>query len=72
MNTGASQVEVAVAESRLLGVVLFACARERKRAGFGLDFDLLRVDLDLARLPPDDPETYAMIRRAETVGTFQI
>jgi error-prone DNA polymerase len=28
--------------------------------------------IDLARLPPDDPETYAMIRRADTIGTFQI
>jgi error-prone DNA polymerase len=30
------------------------------------------VAIDLARLPPDDPETYAMIRRADTVGVFQI
>lgn len=30
------------------------------------------VDLDLARLPQDDPKTYAMIRRADTVGVFQI
>ena len=30
------------------------------------------VTLDLAHLPPDDPETYAMIRRADTVGVFQI
>jgi error-prone DNA polymerase len=29
-------------------------------------------DVDLAQLPPDDPETYAMIRRADTIGTFQI
>ncbi|HXK26529.1 MAG TPA: error-prone DNA polymerase [Myxococcota bacterium] len=28
--------------------------------------------LDLAHLPPDDPETYAMIRAADTIGTFQI
>ena len=28
--------------------------------------------IDLGRLPPDDPETYAMIRRADTVGVFQI
>jgi error-prone DNA polymerase len=31
-----------------------------------------RVDVDLAHLPPDDPATYAMIRRADTVGVFQI
>jgi error-prone DNA polymerase len=30
------------------------------------------VALDLAKLPPDDPETYAMIQRADTVGVFQI
>ncbi len=30
------------------------------------------VEVDLAHLPPDDPETYAMIRRADTVGVFQI
>ncbi len=28
--------------------------------------------VDLARLPADDPETYAMMRRADTVGVFQI
>ncbi|MDX1649077.1 MAG: error-prone DNA polymerase, partial [Myxococcota bacterium] len=31
-----------------------------------------RVHVDLADLPPDDPETYAMIQRADTVGVFQI
>ena len=39
-------------------------------------FDLLRdhkgVDLDLATIPAEDPRTYAMIRRADTLGTFQI
>ncbi len=30
------------------------------------------IALDLAKLPPDDPTTYAMIRRADTVGVFQI
>ena len=28
--------------------------------------------IDLAELPPDDPATYAMIREADTIGTFQI
>jgi len=28
--------------------------------------------IDLAKLPPDDPETYAMMRRADTIGVFQI
>ncbi len=30
------------------------------------------VEIDLARLPPDDPRTYAMVQRADTVGVFQI
>jgi error-prone DNA polymerase len=28
--------------------------------------------IDLAHLPPDDPKTYDMIQRADTVGVFQI
>ncbi|WP_369062246.1 error-prone DNA polymerase [Caulobacter sp. 73W] len=38
--------------------------------------DLLRehkgIDLDLATIPPEDPKTYAMIRKADTLGVFQI
>ncbi len=30
------------------------------------------VEIDLAHLPPDDPKTYGMIQRADTVGVFQI
>ncbi|MGO8802723.1 error-prone DNA polymerase [Candidatus Binatus sp.] len=30
------------------------------------------VDIDLAHLPPDDPGVYAMLRRADTVGVFQV
>ena len=30
------------------------------------------VPLDLARLPPDDPEVYAMLNAADTVGVFQL
>jgi len=28
--------------------------------------------IDLANLPPDDPRTYSMMRRADTIGVFQI
>jgi len=28
--------------------------------------------LDLAHLPPDDPQTYAMLRAADTIGVFQV
>ncbi len=30
------------------------------------------VEIDLAKLPPDDPETYAMMCQADTIGVFQI
>jgi error-prone DNA polymerase len=30
------------------------------------------VEIDLAHLPPDDPEVYSMLRRADTVGLFQV
>ncbi|QIR86591.1 error-prone DNA polymerase [Paracoccus sp. AK26] len=30
------------------------------------------VSYDLATIPPEDPRTYAMIRKADTLGTFQI
>ncbi len=30
------------------------------------------VQLDLATIPAEDPRTYAMIRKADTLGTFQI
>ncbi|PWL16580.1 error-prone DNA polymerase [Falsochrobactrum shanghaiense] len=39
-------------------------------------FDLLAehkgINYDLATIPPEDPRTYAMIRKADTLGTFQI
>jgi error-prone DNA polymerase len=39
-------------------------------------FDLLKehkgIALDLATIPAEDPRTYAMIRKADTLGTFQI
>ncbi len=30
------------------------------------------VEIDLAHLPADDPDVYSMLRRADTVGVFQI
>ena len=52
----------------VLGLGMLGCMRRA--------FDLLRehkgIDLDLATIPPEDPQTYAMIRQADTVGVFQI
>src|SRR5206468_9153573 len=30
------------------------------------------VEVDLAHLPPDDPTVYDMLRRADTIGVFQV
>jgi error-prone DNA polymerase len=40
----------------------------------GLDLlkDHKGINLDLATIPPEDPRTYAMIRKADTLGVFQI
>ena len=52
----------------VLGLGMLGCMRRA--------FDLLRhhkdIDLGLASIPQEDPPTYAMIRRADTVGVFQI
>ena len=52
----------------VLGLGMLGCMRR--------SFDLLSehkgVDVDLATIPPEDPATYAMIRKADTIGTFQI
>ncbi|MCB8822493.1 error-prone DNA polymerase [Microvirga rosea] len=52
----------------VLGLGMLGCMRRT----FELLKDHKRVDLDLARIPSEDPDTYAMIRRADTVGVFQI
>ena len=52
----------------VLGLGMLGCMRRA--------FDLLERHrgqrLDLATIPAEDPATYAMIRRADTLGTFQI
>ncbi len=39
-------------------------------------FELIRhahaTDIDMSRIPADDPDTYAMLTRADTVGVFQV
>ena len=51
----------------LLGLGMMAALEEsiqiiRSRGG----------EIDLAHLPPDDPKTYAMIQKTDTIGAFQI
>ena len=42
------------------------------KRGFDLMSEHKGITLDLASIPTEDPRTYAMIRRADTLGTFQI
>ena len=52
----------------VLGLGMLGCMRRA--------FDLLKaskgIAVDLATIPAEDPATYEMIRRADTVGVFQI
>ena len=52
----------------VLGLGMLGCLRRA--------FELLQehrgVSLDIATIPAEDPKTYAMIRKADTLGTFQI
>ncbi|WP_419728992.1 error-prone DNA polymerase [Lichenicola sp.] len=52
----------------VLGLGMLGCMRR--------SFELLasekRIPMDIAGIPPEDPATYAMIRKADTLGTFQI
>ncbi|WP_431282486.1 error-prone DNA polymerase [Humitalea sp. 24SJ18S-53] len=52
----------------VLGLGMLSCLRR----GFDLLRQHARVDLDLASLPKECPETYAMLRRADSVGVFQV
>ena len=42
------------------------------KRGFDLLAEHKGIALDLATIPAEDPNTYAMIRKADTLGTFQI
>lgn len=52
----------------LLGLGMLAAIHET----LGLIRTHQGTQVDLAHLPPDDPAVYAMLRRADTVGVFQI
>jgi error-prone DNA polymerase len=52
----------------VLGLGMLGCMRR----ALTLLSEQKGIDLDLATIPQEDPATYAMIRRADTLGTFQI
>jgi error-prone DNA polymerase len=52
----------------VLGLGMLGCLRR----AFDLLEDHRGLRLEMATIPPEDPDTYAMIRRADTLGAFQI
>ena len=52
----------------VLGLGMLGCLRR----AFEMLQDHRGVSLDIATIPAEDPKTYAMIRKADTLGTFQI
>jgi error-prone DNA polymerase len=52
----------------VLGLGMLGCMRR----AFNLLVANKGIDLNLASVPADDPATYEMIRKADTMGTFQI
>lgn len=52
----------------VLALGMLSCMRR----GLDLLSEHKEIDLDLASIPAEDPKTYAMIRKADTLGVFQI
>jgi len=52
----------------VLALGMLSCMRR----GLDLLAEHMGIRHDLSTIPPEDPRTYAMIRRADTLGTFQI
>ena len=52
----------------VLALGMLSCMRR----GFDLLAEHKGIAVDLATIPAEDPRTYAMIRKADTLGTFQI
>ncbi|AMY71283.1 error-prone DNA polymerase [Frigidibacter mobilis] len=52
----------------VLALGMLTCMRK----GLDLIVEHKGIALDLATIPAEDPRTYAMIRQADTLGTFQI
>ncbi|TGR36285.1 error-prone DNA polymerase, partial [Mesorhizobium sp. M1C.F.Ca.ET.195.01.1.1] len=52
----------------VLALGMLTCMKK----GLDLLADCKDIRLDLATIPAEDPRTYAMIRKADTLGTFQI
>ncbi|GBQ94026.1 error-prone DNA polymerase [Gluconobacter albidus] len=52
----------------VLGLGMLGCLRR----GFELLHTVYQTRMDLASIPAEDPQTYRMVQKADTLGTFQI
>ena len=60
--------ELGLIKIDLLGLGMLSLLRE----AFAIHARTHRSSLALQAIPPDDPQTYVMLRRADTIGVFQI
>jgi error-prone DNA polymerase len=52
----------------LLGLGMMAVLED----SIAIGRDVYRTEIDLARLPADDPQVYAALQKADTIGLFQV
>ena len=60
--------DMGIVKVDLLGLGMMAVMKE----SIGLIRDHYGEQVDLAHLPPDDPQVYAALQKADTVGLFQV
>ena len=60
--------DMGIVKVDLLGLGMMAVMKE----SIGLIRDHYGEEVDLAHLPPDDPQVYAALQRADTIGMFQV
>jgi len=60
--------DMGIVKVDLLGLGMMAVMKE----SIGLIRDHYGEEVDLAHLPPDDPQVYAALQKADTIGMFQV
>ena len=60
--------DMSIVKVDLLGLGMMAVMKE----SIGLIRDHYGEEVDLAHLPPDDPQVYTVLQRADTIGMFQV
>jgi len=60
--------DMGIVKVEMMGLGMMAVMKE----SIGLIRDHYGEEVDLAHLPPDDPQVYAALQKADTIGTFQV